>query len=439
MPQVMAGTEIYTHTLASLQKKSGHEVAVVTPHIEHYRPGEINEHYIYDDIDVYQFLETANPTDRQIHYGNKKPEGLTNFFALINQLKPDVVHFHELNKSVGLTIEHVKLARQSGAKIFLTMHLSSYSCSTNILVYNNKLCDGLIKDFRCTECCYKTLFKVPSLLAKPLTRFSIAADKAGISDKLADGKIKTVLAVPSTIRRTKNDLDELVRNVDQLISLSNWYKKILIENEVPENKLTVLPPALVTVSKIINHKKKQDGGLPVRMVFIGRIQATKGIHLIIEALHAFSPSQVQIDLYGRPEPTDYYRQCVSDSKGMSHIAWRGELNREEVVKRLTQYDIFCLASTFSEMSPLVIQEAFAAGIPVVASRVYGNMEQIQDGINGLLFDGNVKSLVATLQKLVNDPAMITRLASSITVPLMFSEVAGKYESLYHQFLKDPVD
>jgi len=306
-------------------------------------------------------------------------------------------------------------------------------------VNDNELCDGLIKESRCTECCYKTLFKVPKLLAKPLTRFSIATDKAGISDKLTDGKIKTVLAVPSTIRRTKNDLDELVRNVDQLISLSNWYKKILIENEVPENKLTVLPPALVTVSKIINHKKKQDGGLPVRMVFIGRIQATKGIHLIIEALHAFSPSQVQIDLYGRPEPTDYYRQCVSDSKGMSHIAWKGELNREEVVSRLAQYDIFCLASTFSEMSPLVIQEAFAAGIPVVASRVYGNMEQIQDGINGLLFDGNIKSFVAALQKLVNDPALITRLASAITVPLMFSEVAGKYESLYHQFLKDPVD
>ena len=438
MPQVMAGTEIYTHALATLQKEAGHKVAVITPHIEYYGPGEINCHYVYDCMDVYQFLETADPKNRQIHYGKKKPEGLINFRELINQLKADVIHFHELNRSIGFTIEHVKLARQSGAKIFLTMHLSSYSCNTNILKYNNELCNGLIKDFRCSECCYKTLFKTPALLAKPLTFFSLMADKVGITGKMPDNKIKTLLAVPSTIRRTRKELQELVTNVDQLISLSNWYEKILIKNGVPKNKLTVLPPALVSVSKMINHTKKHDAALPVRMVFIGRIQPTKGIHLIIEAMHSFSPGQLQIDIYGRPEPTDYYKQCVSNSKEMTHVIWKGELNREEVVERLAQYDIFCLASTFSEMSPLVIQEAFAAGIPVVASRVYGNVEQVKDGINGLLFEGNVKSLVATLQKLVNDPGVINRLASAINVPLMFSEVAEKYEALYNQFLNDPV-
>lgn len=47
-----------------------------------------------------------------------------------------------------------------------------------------------------------------------------------------------------------------------------------------------------------------------------------------------------------------------------------------------------LCSTFSEMSPLVIQEAFAARLPVIASNVYGNAEQITHGENGLLFNFN---------------------------------------------------
>src|SRR5487761_549663 len=97
MPMAMAGTEVYTHTLATMQKSSGHEVAIVTPHIDHYRPGKINEHYVYDNIDVYQFLEAGDPTDRQIHYGNKKPSGLENFKQLILKLSPEVIHFHELN------------------------------------------------------------------------------------------------------------------------------------------------------------------------------------------------------------------------------------------------------------------------------------------------------------------------------------------------------
>jgi glycosyltransferase involved in cell wall biosynthesis len=414
-----------------LQKKGGHSVAIVTPHIDYYRPGQINEHYIYDDIDVYQFLETADPKNRQIHYGKKKPEGLNNFSALIYQLKPDVIHFHELNRSIGITIEHVKITRQTGAKVFLTMHLSSYTCSTNILVYNNALCDGMIKDFRCSECCYKTLFKIPSLLANPLTYLSMMADKTGITDKIADSKIKTLLTVPATIRRTRQELQEIVTNVDQLISYSRWYKKILIGNGVPENKLTVLPAALASISKNENYPKKKETVLPVKMVFIGRIQPTKGIHLIIEAMHSFSPGQVQIDIYGRPETTDYYKQCISDSTGMPHVIWKGEINREEVVERLAQYDIFCLASTFSEMSPLVIQEAFAAQIPVLASKVYGNVEQIQDNYNGLLFEFNSSlSLKRKIQNLVEDTELLPHLKRNIIQPNNFESVSNAYLELY---------
>lgn len=431
MPLAMAGTEVYVHTLATLQKKAGHSVAVVTSHIDYYRPGQINEHYTYDEIDVYQFLETANPKNRQIHYGKKKPEGLSNFNALIYRLKPDVIHFHELNRSIGITVEHVKVARQTGAKIFLTTHLSSYTCSTNILEYNNALCDGMIQDFRCSECCYKTLFKIPALLAKPLTYLSMTADKVGITNKIADGKIKTILTVPATIRRTRQELQEIVSNVDQLISCSKWYKKILIENGVPENKLTVLPTSLARVSKTEIYPKKNETGLPVKMVFIGRIQPTKGIHLIIEAMHSFSPNQVQIDIYGRPEQTDYYKQCISDSKEMPHVIWKGEINKEEVVERLAQYDIFCLASTFSEMSPLVIQEAFAAQIPVLASKVYGNMEQIQDNHNGLLFEFNSSiSLKSKIQQLVEHTGLLLQLKKNITPPNNFESLSNAYLQLY---------
>ncbi|MEP7108243.1 MAG: glycosyltransferase [Ferruginibacter sp.] len=431
MPDVLAGTEVYTHTLATLQEQTGHEVAVITPHIEHDYPGQIKPHYIYDGIKVYQFPETANPTDRQVHYGKKKPEGLEHFVALLQQLEPDVIHFHELNRSVGFTVEHVKLARQSGAKVFFTMHLSSYSCNTNILIYNNELCDGIIRRNRCTECSYKALFNIPSILAKPLSRLSLVSCNNGITEKMPDGKLKTVLSVPAYISRIKNNLDELVTHVDQLISYSNWYKEILLKNGVPAYKITVVPAALVTSAKHEINKTFQPPGLPIKMVFVGRLQSTKGLHLIIEAMRSFSSNQVQMDIYGRPEETDYYKRCIHDTTEMDLIKWKGEIKREDVVECLSQYDIFCLASTFSEMSPLVIQEAFAAGIPVLASKVYGNIEQITHGKNGLLFEfDSSESLKEQIQALIENPILIREMKGSIVPPLNFNLVNESYLRIY---------
>ena len=431
MPMAMAGTEIYVHTLAILQQKAGHEAAVITPHIEHYRPGMMQSLYKYDGIDVYQFLETADPTNRQVHYGQKKPEGLENFNILIRELNPDVIHFHELNRSVGFTVEHVKQAKQFGAKIFLTMHLSSYSCNTNVLIYNNELCDGIIRERRCTMCAYKNIFHVPGSIIKPLSILSIFLKKANVIKKIPDGKIKTLLSVPLTISRIHADLKTLEKNVDQLISYSKWYRNILVANGVANNKISVVAAALVTTVNTRIDKVSRKTKLPVKMVFIGRIQPTKGIHLIIEAVRSFLHGQVEIDIYGKAEDTNYYRKCIDDSKGIDSINWKGELKREEVVSRLTHYDIFCLASTFSEMSPLVIQEAFAAGIPVLASKVYGNMEQIQHAVNGLLFEYNsVKSLKKQIQKLVDNLGMIQNLKNNIVIPKNFDIINEAYFKIY---------
>jgi glycosyltransferase involved in cell wall biosynthesis len=433
MPMAAAGTEIYTHTLATMQQAGGYEVAVVTPHIEYYRPGEINEHYLFENIEVYQFLEMADPTDRQIHYGIKKPEGLENFRQLIIKLKPDIIHFHELNRSIGFTTAHVKIAKQSCAKVFLTIHLSSYTCNTNVLVRNGQLCDGVIREKTCSICSYKTLFHVPGLFAGPLASIGILSQKLGVTGKMLSGKAKTLLRVPSMIERIKKDLMELSENVDQFISYAKWYERILRENGVPQNKISVVAAALVTSGNTERVKKiSNENTLPVKIVFIGRIQEQKGIHLMIEAVKHFSEKQVLFDLWGREEATPYYNKCVDLSIDSKNIQWKGSIDRNAVLEMLSKYDILCLASMFSEMSPLVIQEAFAAGIPVLASRVYGNTEQVRDNYNGMLFDFNsVENLQEKIKTLVDNPGIITAMKKNIAMPPDFELVYKSYMEIYN--------
>lgn len=431
MPQYSAGTEIYTHTLAKLQMGKGHEVVVITPHIEFYAPGKIKRYYQYDGIEVYQFMETANPLNRDIYSGKKKPEGLHNFLALINMLQPDVIHFHEMNRSTGITIEHIKLARQTGVKIFVTIHLSFYTCNTNLLIRNSKLCEGVIKEFDCTACTFNSKFNMPAFVALPMALLSNLISSTGVTTSFKTGKLTTLISMPSAIRRIKNDLNELAKNTDQIISLTEWYKKILLLNGVPFNKITVIPQGLALLNQQVLQKNDLPINLPVKVAFLGRIQFQKGVHLIIAAFKNFTSAEIVVDIYGQEEDTIYYKNCIKNSSGLKNVFWKGLINREEVVKKLSGYDLLCLPSLFSEMSPLVIQEAFAAGIPVLASKVYGNIEQIRHGENGLLFNFNsVDSLTEQLQIIINKPELINQMKSKIVPPADFESVCNSYLNLY---------
>jgi glycosyltransferase involved in cell wall biosynthesis len=86
------------------------------------------------------------------------------------------------------------------------------------------------------------------------------------------------------------------------------------------------------------------------------------------------------------------------------------------------------------MSPLVIQEAKAVGLPVLASDVYGNSEQLDNG-SGLLFEINsVSSLKAQLEKLLTNRGILDQLKQNITAPKKFNVIATEYDAVYKRIL-----
>jgi glycosyltransferase involved in cell wall biosynthesis len=433
MPLHMAGTEIYVHTLASIQKAAGHEVAVLTPFFSYYPNRQFNEHYMYDGIDVYQYMEASNPRVKEIISGKKLPEGLIEFEKKIKELEPDIIHFHELTRSIGLGINHVKKAKAAGIKTVLTMHLSGYTCNTNTLINHNKLCNGKIIPFDCSVCSYKTLFNLPASVAVPIATAGLFLDSTAVIKKMPSGKITTLLSMPSGINKIKNDLIILESNIDKFVSLTEWYKKILLINGVAKNKVIVIPQGLAATNVV--KKNNEPAKLPIKIIFIGRIQSQKGVDILIDAVKGFNANEIMLDIYGKSEDTDYYRECIESAKVNSSINFKGTIERTEVLNVLTGYDILCLPSTFSEMSPLVIQEAFAAGIPVLASNVYGNAEQIHHGINGWLFSFKDKnSLQKQIAELTKQPGLIDLAKKNIPTPNTFDVLAKAYDELYNEIL-----
>jgi glycosyltransferase involved in cell wall biosynthesis len=430
MPLHFAGTEIYVQTLAKLQKAAGHDVAILVPHFDYYHPGKIDEHYIYEEIDVYQYLETSDPRDKAYAFERKLPMGLKEFEHTIDLLKPDIVHFHTLTRSIGLGVEHIKLVKQRGAKILFTMHLVGNTCNTSTLIEHNKSCDGEILTYRCSICSLNTFYGLPDILAVPLTAMGMLFDRLNIADKLPLGKATTLSSMPSGIKRIQKFLGELVEYVDQFVALADWYRDILVINGIPAIKIKVIPQALTYEASGVRQTRIR-ASLPVKIAFVGRIQIQKGVHLLIDAMKQFPAEQAIADIYGMPEETSYYKECIVKSEQVSSINWKGWLKRDDVPATLANYDIICIPSVVSEMSPMVIQEAFASGTPVLASNVHGNAEQIIAGVNGWLFEfNNSTDLAKKINLLVKTPSLIEEARGKIDQPPGFGSVAAAYEKIY---------
>jgi glycosyltransferase involved in cell wall biosynthesis len=430
LPYQVAGTEVYTHLLSKYLKQSGEIVKVVVPSYKSLQ----TKGYFYDGVEVICYAEPSK-VDRALIMGRRKPDGLVYFENVLKAECPDVVHFHELAGSNGITLHHVESAKRLGFKVIMTFHLAGNSCKSGTLMYKNEmLCDGVIDVEKCTSCMYavKGLSKGKGKILLPLAK---ALYKANIDLSSINHTLGTALGFPFIIDQLQNNLIRLSNSCDRFVTLANWYKEVLEKNGINTEKIVPIPQAQPELSKGALIKEYTVSSLPIRLVFIGRISAFKGLDILIAALKELPGEKITLDIYGHDPVDEYSLNCRQQSNKMVNIKWKGKLEPGTVVQALKNYHALCLPSTFSEMSPLVIQEAFAAGIPVIASGVYGNAEQITHNYNGLIFKfKSLEALKNELTRIIEQPMTLKVLADNIEQPMVFGNVGLSYKKLYSELI-----
>ena len=429
LPAQVAGTEVYVFGLCKEMQKQNIEAKVIIPNYNH----PMTEVYFYDEIEIIKYAETS-VQDRALIMDKRIPEGVSFFIEILKREKPDVIHFHEIVAGNGITLHHLKAAKEAGFKIVFTFHLSGYTCKTGNLMYKNKVyCDGVIHIDKCTYCSF-SIQNNNSLITNLLFPPAMLSFFLGIDTTRISSRVGTALGFPFLIKKLKTDLMDLIESCDSVVALTNWYQEILVKNGAEENKISIITQGLAQKPNIKNWKNIETK-LPIKLVFVGRISPLKGIHLLITALKNISVNDITLDIFGEAGLDEYSTYCQRESEGLLNIRWRGMLKPEGVIDELTKYDVLCLPSTFSEMSPLVIQEAFAAGIPVIASNVYGNSAPITDGENGWLFNFNdSKDLQEKLQMLLKNPDLVDVAKKNIPLVKPFDEVANEYIKLYKEII-----
>jgi len=169
----------------------------------------------------------------------------------------------------------------------------------------------------------------------------------------------------------------------------------------------------------------------------------KGIEVLIEALAALRSRNVDVPLraVGAVETPEYEREVkvLVERLGVGDvIEWTGFT--QDVAVELRQMDLFVLPSLFGEGLPMVVLEAMAAGLPVVASRVEGVPEAIRHRVDGLLVEAASVSQLALAIEEIFAGDELDYLAMSRNAQhrhqLCFSDLsmAAKVADVYHGVL-----
>lgn len=149
-----------------------------------------------------------------------------------------------------------------------------------------------------------------------------------------------------------------------------------------------------------------------RFLYAGRIIKRKGILDLVRAVGRDSSAVTRLVLAGGCPDRNYQDQVRREIAryGLEdRVSFAGLLDEEAVLHEFSRAEALVLPS-YQETAPMVIQQAMASGVPVLASRICGVPYQIEHGVTGMLFEaGDVGQLSDLIGRFAVDPALAGRL------------------------------
>ena len=181
-----------------------------------------------------------------------------------------------------------------------------------------------------------------------------------------------VLATALAVHRRSGTYANLV---DRYIALTQFARAKLIAGGLPEQRICVKPNFV-----------EPDPGVRERpgayALFAGRLTVEKGVHTLLDAWKRLGPD-VPLHIAGDGPLRDALAHRI-DSEGIAGARLLGSLPPKALMRELRGARMLVFPSEWYEGMPMAIIEAFACGVPTIATRLGGMQEMIDDGRNGLL-------------------------------------------------------
>jgi colanic acid/amylovoran biosynthesis glycosyltransferase len=157
------------------------------------------------------------------------------------------------------------------------------------------------------------------------------------------------------------------------------------------------------------------GAGPLRVLAVGRLVPEKGQALLIEAVASLVEAGLPITVTlvgGGDEAEALTAQATQLDPDAHWHRFTGPLGQDELPSVFAAHDVFCLPS-FAEGVPVVFMEAMSTGLPVVATRIAGIPELVEDGHTGILVPpGRADVIADALRALAESPDLVADLSTN---------------------------
>lgn len=229
---------------------------------------------------------------------------------------------------------------------------------------------------------------------------------------------------------------------DGFITLSSSHLEKLIKSGIAASRISRIPNAF---SPIVEYKDNYAQSYNNQLVYVANIEPRKGQHILLEALHVIKRTNIDFvcSFIGRVNDDQYKTlldKLISDYGLGDNIVFTGWLDHNCVFEKISNCTVFVFPS-YNEMMPRAVIEAMWYGKPVIASKVDGIIDLIEDKYSGLLVEpGNINQLADAIIKLLQNPHIAEKYALNgknfVQENCSYEQVGNLYNSFFDKLLKN---
>jgi glycosyltransferase involved in cell wall biosynthesis len=404
-PHSLGGVEVYTRHLARALGER-HRVRVLYRHDQQGGPpwAELDE--VVDGVETRRVSLAPRGLAASVageFLGTFLNPSIEEGFArLLADWRPDLVHFQHV---MALSARLPARAARAGVPALLTLHDYWFICGNSQLIWPDaRTCRGKALGMNCVRCAAAARFPLPlAAAARPtLAPLFIYRDRV--------------------VRRAAMD-------ARRLISPSRFLAEQYLAAGFPAERISLLENGL-PLEEIRREAWRPSQG-PLRVTYLGSLAWQKGVHVLVEAANGLPPGSARVRIYGDPAVFATYAARLRQAAQQPWIEFMGRVDNEQVGQVLADSDVVVVPSVWYENSPIVIQEARAAGVPVVASGHGALAEKVRHEIDGLLYaPGDAAALQRALLRLWDEPALLERLRQNVPAATDMGLHVRELEEIY---------
>jgi len=324
-----------------------------------------DEEYFADSIDFVQMnnnkslLNAYRVVSRSVYSRHARQK----VARLLDRVRPDVVHLQNIHGH--LTPSIVYEFEERAIPVVWTLHDYRLICPNTHLLSHGTVCEACKggKFFSCTfKKCKKNSYAASFL---------------------------------ASIEAYTHELQNITNKIQRFVAPSKFLQDKFIEFGWDEHKLAHVRNFLPTDKFVEKHNEGQGYG-----IYLGQLMPWKGIMTLLVA--AKMTPHVRIVIVGdgtqRSELEDFARQ-----NGIDNVEFLGYLTGKDLYNAMQSCSFLVAPSECYENCPYAVMEAMAFAKPVIASRIGGLPELVDDGLTGLLFESrNPIELAEKIRILASD-------------------------------------